>query len=71
MEERGATETEVFATVEAGEPHPAKFGRTAFRRDFAFGARWRGRDYAMKEVEALAVQDGDGWLVITVITRYF
>jgi len=68
--ERRATEDEVMATVEGGERFPAKFGRTGFRRGFAFGGQWRGREYAMKQVEAYAV-DEVGWLVITVIVRYF
>ena len=70
LAERGATETEVVATVTAGEQLPAKYGRTGFRRNFAFDAEWRGRLYATKQVEAYAVPE-DGWLVITVIVRYF
>lgn len=68
--ERGATETEVVATVTAGEQFPAKYGRTGFRRNFPFDAEWRGRLYGNKQVEAYAVPE-DGWLVITVIVRYF
>jgi hypothetical protein len=69
--ERGATEAEVRATVEAGEQFPAKFGRLGFRRNFAFGTVWRGRSYATKQVEAYAVREGNDWTVITVIVRYF
>jgi hypothetical protein len=36
LAERGATESEVFGTIEQGERFPAKFGRTGFRRNFAF-----------------------------------
>jgi hypothetical protein len=32
---------------------------------------WRGRWYAHKQVEAYAVEEPDGWLVITVIVRFF
>jgi len=39
LAERGATEQEVAATIEAGEKFPAKFGRTGFRRNFTFGGR--------------------------------
>ncbi|MCX5683545.1 MAG: hypothetical protein NT049_07665 [Planctomycetota bacterium] len=70
MAERGATEAEVVATVEHGERFPAKFGRTGFRRNFAFDGKWRGRAFATKQVEAYAV-DEQGWLVITVIVRYY
>lgn len=71
LAERGATEAEVAATVELGERFPAKFGRTGFRRNFAFGSEWRGRQYSSKQVEAYVVKEGDAWLVITVIVKYF
>ncbi|MBI5099931.1 MAG: hypothetical protein HZB30_11910 [Nitrospirae bacterium] len=69
--ERGATEQEVIATVEGGETFPAKFGRTGFRRNYAFNALWRETHYATKQIEAYAVKENDDWLVITIITRYF
>jgi hypothetical protein len=70
MLERGATEDEVVATVEGGESSPGRYGRTSFRRNFAYGVQWRGRVYANKQIEALAVEE-DGWLVITVIVRFY
>ena len=71
MQERGATEEEIQATVAQGEQFPARFGRTGFRRNFQFDQEWRGRHYLTKLVEVYAVQQGADWLVITVITRYF
>ena len=68
--ERGATEAEVIATVETGEQFPAKLSRTGFRRNFALNGEWRGHRYSTKQIEAYAVQE-DGWLVITLIVRYF
>lgn len=70
LSERGATEEEVVATIQTGERFPAKFGRTGFRRNFPFHGEWRGKRYTTKQVEAYAVAE-KGWLVITVITRYF
>lgn len=70
LAERGSSEAEVRATLEAGERFPAKFGRVGFRRNFAFGGEWRGRRYATKQLEVYAVDD-DGWLVITVLVKYF
>jgi len=67
----GTAEHEVEATVEGGEEFPARFGRTGFRRNFSFDSTWLGRYYRTKQVEAYAVREGDDWLVITVITRYF
>lgn len=69
--ERGASEEEVAATVESGERFPARFGRVGFRRNFAYNGAWRGRTYATKQVEAIAVQQPGGWLVITVMVKFF
>ena len=70
LAERGATEAEVRATIEEGERFPARFGRMGFRRNFAFDAVKRGRLCFTKQVEVYAVEE-DGWLVITVIVKYF
>jgi hypothetical protein len=71
IDERGATVAEVEAMVLAGETFPAKHGRTGFRRNFTHGALWRGRWYAQKQIEAFAVEEPNGWLVMTVITKFF
>jgi hypothetical protein len=71
LRERGATEAEGSATIEQGERFAAKFGRTGFRRNFPIAGVWRGRHYASKQIEAYAVRERDGWLVITVIVKYF
>lgn len=68
--ERGATEAEVISAVTEGERFPAKFGRAGFRRNFPFDGEWRDRHYATKQVEAYAVEE-NGWLVITVVVKYF
>jgi len=70
LSERGASEEEVLATVENGEQFQAKYGRTGFRRNFPFGGLWRNRPYATKQVEAYAIEE-NGWLVITVMVKYF
>ena len=69
LTERGATETEVVATVAQGGSFPAKLGTTGFRRNFRFGGRWRGGYYENKQVIAYAVRERQDWLVITVITK--
>ena len=71
LDERGATEAEVIVTVETGEAFPAKFGRTGFRRNFAFGQTWKGKSHATKQVEVYAVKEGEDWLAITLVTRFF
>jgi hypothetical protein len=69
--ERGVTEAEAVSVVELGIRSPARFGRTQFRHQFPFGGVWRGRRYTAKQVDVFAVEQEDGWLVITVIARYF
>lgn len=73
LAERGATEPEVVATVRGGERFLAKFGRTGFRRNFAYNEEWLGRQYANKQVEAYAVEEDEkeNWLVITIVVKYF
>lgn len=71
LKERGATEAEGISTVETGETFPAKFGRAGFRRNFVFGKTWRGKVYATKQVEVYAVKEGEDWLAITLVTRFF
>ena len=71
LEERGATEEEVSMTVQHGETFPAKFGRVGFRRNFHYNHNWRGRSFATKQVEAIAVREGNDWLVITVVVKFY
>ena len=61
---------EVRAALEGGEQFPAKHGRTGFRQNFSFDGEWNGRHYATKQIEAYAVEE-NGWLVITVIVKFF
>ena len=69
--ERGTTEEEVKKTVREGEQFEAKFDRVGFRRNIIFNHKWRGQYYTTKQIEAYAVKRSYGWLVISVITRYF
>ncbi len=71
MMERGATEEEAVAAVKGGEPFPAKYGRSGFRRNFTFNAEWRAKYYGTKQLEVYTVQEGEDWLVITMIVRFF
>ena len=69
--ERGATEEEVIATVEYGERFAVKFDRSGFRRNFPYNSLWRGRHYANKQIEAIAIRESENWLVITVIVKFY
>jgi hypothetical protein len=71
LQERGATEEEVIATIGRGERFSAKHGRTGFCCNFPFDREWNNRRYSTKQVEAYAVEEEDGWLGITVIVKFF
>ncbi len=71
LAERGATEQEILTTVVHGETFPAKYGRTGFRRNFEYDDLWRGKHYPMKQIEAYAVHEGNGWLVNSFVTKFF
>ena len=71
MRERGATREQVVAVIETGRASPGKFRRRRFRKVLAFNASWNGRRYRNKQIDAFAVKMPYGWLVITVIVRYF
>lgn len=71
LQERGATEEEIIATIERGERFSAKHGRTGFRSNFPFDGEWNNRRYSTKQIEAYAVEEDDGWMVITVIVKFY
>jgi len=69
--ERGASEDEVVETVLTGEMFPAKFERTAFRKNFSYQSIWNSRNYQTKQIETYCVKENNDWIVITVIVKYF
>ena len=71
MRERGASAADVRQAILGGSGTPAKFSRTRFRRTFAFNSTWNGKRYARKQVDAIAATIRGGWLVVTVIVKYF
>jgi hypothetical protein len=71
MLDRGASESEVEAAIRAGKPEPARNGRTMFRKNFPFRARWRGKYYALKQVAPIVVEEPDLLVVVTVFVYYF
>jgi hypothetical protein len=71
IRERGTAVRQVRETDLKGSPSAAKFGRTKFVRVFAFGRIWNRKRYAKQQIEAFAAIIPDGWLVVTVIVKYF
>lgn len=71
LAERGATESDVRETIEDGEVFSAKFGRAGFRKNFVFEKAWIDKVYSIKQLEVYAAKEENGWLVITVVTKFF
>lgn len=69
--ERGATEAEAIEAVETGERFQAKYGRAGFRLNIDFSGTWQGKAYNTKQLEVFAVKEKRGWMIITVIVKYF
>jgi hypothetical protein len=66
MGNRGASADEVEQAIRLGERLPAKKGRRAFRKNFAFGAHWKGKFYEAKQVMAIVAEEPDRYVVVTV-----
>ncbi len=71
MKERGIKVGEILETIENGERFAAKYEREGFRMSFPFEGSWQGRQYAMKQVEVYAVREGDAYVVITALAKYY
>jgi Domain of unknown function (DUF4258) len=69
--ERGATAAEVIETIRKGSREPAKHGREFCRYNFAFGRKWQGKAYAIKQVAPVIKEEANEIVVITVYTFYF
>ena len=70
LAERGATEREVIAAVGTANVLLPSSAESA-SEGTSFVGMWRGRPYTTKQVEVYAVEEGDAWLVITVVVKYF
>ena len=71
MVERGASREDVIEAVNTGDTYPVKLGRVAFKKNFRYNREWRGEHYRVRQVEAIAVEEGDVLVVVTVIVKYF
>ena len=64
--DRGTTPVEVEEAIRLGERMPAKRGRIAFRKNYPFRARWKGRLYETKQVMPIVPEEVDRLVVVTV-----
>ncbi len=71
MEERGAARSEVSEAITAGEKVLAKKGRVGFRLNFQYNERWAGKQYRVKQVMPVVVEEKGCYVVVTVYVFYF
>ncbi|MBU3934175.1 MAG: DUF4258 domain-containing protein [Candidatus Omnitrophica bacterium] len=71
LKDRGTTEEEVKRAIQEGERAPAKEKRIAFRKNFLFDSKWKGKHYQMKQVMPIVVEEDGNWIVVTVYVFYF
>ena len=69
-DERGATEEEVIEAIRKGTHVPAKKGRIKCKINFPFHSEWMGKEYAIKQVAPIIIENDDEIVVITVYTFY-
>lgn len=71
LHDRGASQEEVKLAIQDGEEVPAKKGRRAFRKNFHFGSKWKGKRYEVKQVMPVVVEEDEEIVVVTVYVFYF
>lgn len=71
LDDRGTSRDEVEKTIREGEAAPAKKGRLAFRKNFSFGAAWKGKHYQIKQVMPIVAEEKKRLVVVTVYVFYF
>ena len=69
--DRGASKEDVKLAIQGGEEVPAKKGRRAFRKNFRFGSKWKGKQYEVKQVMPIVVEESEEIVVVTVYVFYF
>lgn len=71
MRQRGVSKQEAIEAIKTGEEAPAKSGRMAFRKNFAYESKWAGNLYRVKQVMPIVVIEKNTIVVITVYSFYF
>lgn len=69
--DRGTSKEEVDKACQEGEQVPAKKGRVAFRKNFYFGSKWKGKHYEIKQVMPIMAEEPEKLVVVTVYVFYF
>lgn len=59
MRNRGALKDEVELAIRQGESAFASKGRLAFRKNFSFDSKWKGKHYEVKQVMPIITEEND------------
>ena len=70
MQDRGAREEEVMATLSKGKELMAPGGRKAREMVFSFDAQWQGKFYHQKKLRVVYIEQGNDLVAITVYTYF-
>lgn len=68
---RGATEEEIFDTIQTVKWQEAELNRLECRKNFEFNNIWNGKHYKTKQVRPIFAEEEKEIVVITVYIYYF
>ena len=71
MADRGAREDDVVSAIRTGQREPAQRGLWLYRLNLEFQRDWDGKRYSVQQVVAIAAEEADRIVVVTVYTFYF
>lgn len=57
IKERGASKEEIIKTIKEGESIPAKEGRIAYKKNYPYNKKWKGKYYTTKQVVVIAKEE--------------
>ena len=68
---RGATEEEVFDTIQTSDWEPSELGRLECRKDFEFNNTWNKKFYKTKQVRPIFAEEDNEIVAVTVYVYFF
>jgi len=71
LDARGTTSAEVAQAIRQSEWRPTERGRLECHANFSFGRTWRGKEYLVKQVRPIFVDEPDEIVVVTVYVNFF
>jgi len=68
---RGCNEEEIIQTIRDIQWEKAELGRLQCQKNFTFNKIWNGKEYAVKQVKPIFMEESGEVIVITVYVYYF